>query len=234
MKQIERNQKLGEIVAMFPKASEIFKNTQIDFCCGGHRTLGEAIFEKELDAEILLKELNEAYQNFIDRAEENIPASATDIELIDFYIMPHHVFTKQILPEISELAGTILRVHGANHKELFMIHKLIRNLEADLEQHLIKEETMLFPAMKDYAKGLDKAKLEYVKEQIAETEEEHDTAGSILKELRNITHEYSVPEDGCATYELTFELLQRLENDLFEHIHLENNILFKRFQTLIV
>ena len=234
MKQIEQNQKLGEIVAMLPKASEIFKNVQIDFCCGGHRTLEEAILEKGLNAEVLLKQLNEAYQIFIERAEGNIPSAATDVELIDFYIMPHHVFTKQILPEISELAGTILRVHGANHRELFTIHKLVRNLEADLEQHLIKEETILFPAIKEYASNPSEKTLKQVKEQIAETEDEHDTAGAILKKLRAITHEYSVPEDGCETYDLTFELIQRLESDLFEHIHLENNILFKRFETAVV
>ena len=230
MEQIKINQKLGEIVTMLPNASEIFKNAQIDFCCGGHRTLKEAVSEKGLDQEVLLNQLNAAYQKFIEKAEGEIPATASDIDLIDSYIMPHHVFTKQILPEISELAGTILRVHGANHRELFTIHKWVRNLEADLEQHLIKEETILFPAIKEYALNPDENKLRQVMEQINETEDEHDTAGAILKELRVITNEYSVPDDGCATYDLTYELIQRLESDLFEHIHLENNILFNRFE----
>ena len=91
----------------------------------------------------------------------------------------------------------------------------MRNLEADLEQHLIKEETILFPAIKEYASNPSEKTLKQVKEQIAETEDEHDTAGAILKELRAITDEYSVPEDGCETYDLTFELIQRLERNNF-------------------
>jgi regulator of cell morphogenesis and NO signaling len=65
-----------------------------------------------------------------------------------------------------------------------------------------------------------------------ETEDEHEAAGDILKELRKVTKDYSVPKDGCDTYFKTFDKLQQLEADLFEHIHLENNILFRRFNAI--
>ena len=87
---------------------------------------------------------------------------------------------------------------------------------------------MLFPLIKKYDKNPSKQLLEKIGEIIKETEDEHDSAGDVLKELRKITDDFEVPEDGCNTYLLTFKLLEELESDLFQHIHLENNILFKR------
>jgi regulator of cell morphogenesis and NO signaling len=100
----------------------------------------------------------------------------------------------------------------------------------ELEQHLIKEEEILFPLIRKYeAEGTEELKKK-IGEVIRETEEEHEAAGDILKELRSITEDYIVPTDGCATYSKTYKLLQELESDLFQHIHLENNILFRRFE----
>ncbi len=230
MNKIEKNQKIGEIVTLLPKAGIIFKKYQIDFCCGGHRLLSNAIEEQNLNEKEILDQLNQAYFEFTQRPEEMTPSSATITELIDLYIMPHHSFTKQILPEISALAGTILKVHGIHHKELFTIHKLVKNLETELEQHLIKEEVFLFPAIKEYEKNPSDEQSNKVREQIEEIEAEHDAAGDLLKELRQRTNQYQVPQDGCSTYEKTFEKIKELESDLFDHIHLENNILFPKFE----
>ena len=63
-------------------------------------------------------------------------------------------------------------------------------------------------------------------------QDEHTGAGNILKELRTITNDYDVPADGCNTYRITYAKLQEMESDLFQHIHLENNILFLRLYEL--
>lgn len=229
MKQFHKEQSLGEIVTLLPKASDIFKEYRIDFCCGGHRPLATAITEQNLNEEEILNKLEEAYENMQNKPSEIDLRTISSTELIDLFIIPHHVFTKRILPEITELATKILRVHGPNHKELFQIHKLIRSLELELEQHLIKEEELLFPMMKEQDKNPSNEIIKNIKEQIAETEAEHDGAGNILKELRTITNDYEVPADGCRTYQLTFQKIKELEADLFQHIHKENNILFLRY-----
>jgi len=108
------------------------------------------------------------------------------------------------------------------------VHKLFHTLKTELEQHLIKEEEILFPMIKRYEAEPSDDLYKNMKETTAETEEEHEAAGDILKELREITAEYTVPQDGCGTYRRTFEILEELEADLFQHIHLENNILFHR------
>lgn len=229
MSQFNKEQSIGEIVTLLPKAGDIFKEYRIDFCCGGHRPLSQAISELKLNEEEILDRLEEAYKELEKNPDDVDLRAISNTVLIDSFIIPHHVFTKLILPEISEMATKILKVHGSHHKELFQIHKLVRNLEMELEQHLIKEEEILFPIIKEYDKHPTKELFSDIKEQIAETEAEHDGAGNILKELRKITGEYQVPADGCGTYRRTFEKLQELEADLFQHIHLENNILFIKF-----
>ena len=228
MNQFQVTQSLGEIVAAMPMAAEIFKKYKIDFCCGGHRPLAEAIRELGLDEKTVLKKLNEAYeqtQKLTDQVDYRTMAS---VDLVDYIVNKHHVYVKKAMPEISELATTILRVHGPNHTDLFQVHKLYHNLKTDLDQHLIKEEGILFPMIKAYVEAPSDEQLDKIRAQVAETEDEHVGAGNILKELRNVTDDYKVPADGCTTYRKTFKKLQEFEADLFQHIHLENNILFKQ------
>lgn len=228
MKTFKTSQSIGEIVSIMPKASDIFKKYGIDFCCGGHRPLAEAIKEQNLDEEEILDKLKEAYEETRQLSERTDFRSMPLTDLIDHIITTHHSYLKKTLPEISELATTILRVHGQNHTDLFRVHKLFHNLKMELEQHLIKEEEILFPMIKEYEAGHSDALLKKISFVIHETEDEHEAAGDILKELRNITEDYILPDDGCATYSKTLRGLQELEGDLFQHIHLENNILFTR------
>ena len=108
------------------------------------------------------------------------------------------------------------------------MHKLFNNLKTELEEHLIKEEEMLFPKIREAQNNPASGNGEEIRKLVNETEEEHETAGAVLKELRDITSDYTVPADGCPTYRLVYDKLQELEADLFEHIHLENNVLFPK------
>lgn len=222
------SQSIGEIVSMMPKASEVFKEYNIDFCCGGHRPLSEAISEQKLDSREVLHKLDEAYEKTGKFANQVEFRKMSPGELIDYIVNTHHVFVKRVLPELSELTTKILRVHGPNHSDLFKVHKLFHNLKTELEQHLIKEEEILFPVIKEYDEKPSEELLNRINTVMKETEDEHETAGGVLKELRKVTQEYNVPEDGCSTYCKTFDKLQELEADLFQHIHLENNILFRQ------
>jgi len=210
-------------------ASDIFKQNRIDFCCGDNRPLIDAIRENNFDESEVLKKLNEAFI-----ANEKIKKEGRDFremspgELIEYIENTHHVYVKKTLPELSELTIKIMRVHGANHEVLFRVHKLFSILKAELEQHLIKEEESLFPLIRQYGSNPGTELLARINKVIGELEAEHEGAGNILKELRKITEDYSVPKDGCSTYVATFDKIKELEADLFQHIHLENNILFKK------
>ena len=228
MNTFNTSQSIGEIISMMPKASEVFKEYNIDFCCGGHRPLSEAIKAQKLNDREVLQKLDEAYEETRRFANQVDFRKMSPGELIDYIVNTHHVFVKRVLPELSELTTKILRVHGPSHSDLFKVHKLFHNLKTELEQHLIKEEEILFPAIKEYAEKPSEELLNRINTVMKETEDEHETAGGVLKELRKVTQEYHVPEDGCSTYCKTFDKLQELEADLFQHIHLENNILFRQ------
>lgn len=224
-------EKLGDIVAKYPRASEVFKAYKIDFCCGGGRTLREVLQGTDIDPEGLMEVLEN-----ICRQEDPISAEQTDWinasskELIDHIVNTHHGYLKKELPVISEYIAKILRVHGIHHGEsLFRLHTLFHTLKTELEQHLIKEEELLFPLIQEYEKHPSKEIYDKLTKVMAETEGEHDGAGDLLKQMRAITDQYTMPADGCTTYALTYQKLEALESDMFQHVHLENNILFSRY-----
>lgn len=231
MSKFNTSLSIGEIVASLPKASEVFKKYHIDFCCGGNRLLSEAIKEQQLNEDEILQELDEAEKKTEAYKNQTDFVKLSRNELIDYIVSTHHSFLKITLPKISELTTKILRVHGTNHEEIFQVHKLFHNLKTDLDQHLIKEEELLFPLIKEYDQEPSKELLAKISNVMNETESEHEAAGDILKELRRITKDFVVPDDGCNSFRLTYDKIQELEADLFQHIHLENNILFKHLES---
>jgi regulator of cell morphogenesis and NO signaling len=225
------SEKIGEVVTRFPKAMEVFKAYNIDFCCGGDRPLYDAINKQNLNESEVLSKLEEAYEKTQALKLMDIDwREATYSDLIDYVTQTHHTYMHKELPEISELLATILRVHGTNHKELSKVYKLFHTLKMELDEHLIKEEETLFPLIKEYEKSPTDELLDNALKVINELESEHTGAGDILKELRKITLDYSIPEDVCNTFKFTYTKLEEMEYDLFQHIHLENNILFPRLE----
>ena len=67
---------------------------------------------------------------------------------------------------------------------------------------------------------------------IRQMEHEHDVAGQFLKQMRQISRDYKLPDDACPTFQALFEGLDAMEKDLHEHNHLENNILFPKAERL--
>lgn len=228
MKTFTLKDTLGDIVAQFPGAGDYFMTQHIDFCCGGDRSLEAALHEKQMSEASVLIPLNELYKAFQERNEVFEDwAKADRSKLIDHILTAHHQFLRQELPNISMLLFKILGVHGKQHEELFEVHQKFNLLRMELESHLVKEEEWLFPAVKAYEQMPSAEKLEDLKQLISTLEDEHVGAGDLLKGLREVTDHYTMPEGGCTTFGLTYAKLQALEKNTFEHIHLENNILFK-------
>ncbi|MGO4890037.1 iron-sulfur cluster repair di-iron protein [Anaerobacillus sp. MEB173] len=221
--------KVSDIVTKLPKASDILKSYRIDFCCGGNRALSEAIEERKLNEEEVLAKLNQAYYDAEAYSQNVVKWDEVGYsELIDHIVNKHHAYLTEELPELSMYVTKIARVHGDSHPELLRVHQLYHDLKTELEQHLIKEENQSFPLIKKFDEERTAENLANASRVIDALESEHDDAGAILKELREITNDYLLPPGACRTYTLTFNRLEELESDLFEHIHLENNILFPR------
>lgn len=227
--EFKGNELIGDVVAKLPKAAEIFKVYKIDFCCGGNRPLNKVIQQQGLRLAEIIEKLNVAYEDMINTINEE--ASFTEMgygQLIDYILNTHHEYLNKEMPKLKSLISKILRVHGLLHPELARVHRLFHDLEVELEQHMIKEEEILFPLVKAYEASASKKLLDEIYKVNNELEAEHEGAGGILKELRDITNNFSAPAGSCTSYQLTYKGLEALEWDLFQHIHLENNILFPR------
>jgi len=234
MNTFNSNQKIGEIVTKFPNAADIFKEYKIDFCCGGDRPLITAINEQGVNEAEILEKINASYEKLQNKLYTNNKnwVEAPFDELVDHIVNVHHGYLYENLPKISELTTKILRVHGGNHPELSKVHKLFHTVKMELEAHLIEEETIQYPAIKAYLRSNSEVDLDKAINIINQLQDEHTGAGDILKELRKVTNDYKAPSDGCNTYKLTYAKLEEMESDIFQHIHLENNILFPRLSEL--
>ncbi|MEK3792428.1 iron-sulfur cluster repair di-iron protein [Paenibacillus sp. FSL R7-0204] len=219
-----------DIVLQFPKAADYFKAQRIDFCCGGAKPLAEAAAEKGLDPAAMVQELNKLQEQHPVLEEDTAWNEASSEELVDYIVNKHHRYLREELPLISQNVTKVFRVHGEDSPHLGEMHRLFNMLREELLQHTAKEEESEFPKMLAYTQNPTEEGFAELRGLLHNLEAEHDGAGEILRELRRVTNDYTPPAHACTTYRLTYARLEELEGMTFEHVHLENNILFLRYQ----
>ncbi|NMB08232.1 MAG: hypothetical protein GX981_07610 [Tissierellia bacterium] len=148
-------------------------------------------------------------------------------DLVNEIVNTYHKYFQREMPEISKLTSTILRVHGREHRELRIVHRLFNNTKTILEEILIIKEVDIFPYIKMYDRKPSKELLNKILYNINELEKEYREIENKLKELRQVTNNYTAPEDGCNTYDKTFEKLEEFENNIMENIYLEKDLFSK-------
>jgi len=224
MEYTKRN--LGEIVAYDFRAASVFKEAGIDFCCGGKKLLDQACAEKKIELATIVSKLQNLESTTVN-AGQNFNEWSLDF-LADYIMNTHHKYVVKTLPELVFYTQKIAAVHGEHHPELIEVAGLFEKINAELLQHLKKEEEVLFPAIKKAINNSTPEIVDLIHSEIARMDGEHEFAGGAMDKINVITNQYSVPDDGCNTYQVTFKLLQQFEDDLHIHVHLENNILFPK------
>jgi len=199
-----------------PQCTKVFEELNIDFCCGGDTSLLTACEEEDLEPHWVYQRLVEL-QPAPSTREKDV-SDLTLTELTEHLESTHHVYLKKALPRLVALMDKVHQAHSPRHPELTRLQTVVENLRADLEPHLLKEEQILFPLIRQ---------LEAAQGPIRVMRSEHDGAGELLKEMRTLTNVYVVPKDGCQSFQLLYEGLKELEEDTHIHIHKENNILFR-------
>lgn len=215
---------VGEIVTADFRTAEVFKTAGIDFCCGGKKSLEQACREKDLDPALLITQLSKL--DSLKNEALNFKEWNLDF-LCDYIINTHHKFVTHNLPQIVFYTEKIAQVHGTNHPELVETAYLFGRINDELLQHLDNEEKVLFPAIKEMVRDRSD-KRNIIHSEITRMWGEHDFAGGAMDDINVITSGYKLPHDACNTYRVTFQLLQKFEDDLHIHVHLENNILFPK------
>jgi regulator of cell morphogenesis and NO signaling len=220
------NALLGELVTDDFRVAEVFKNAGIDFCCGGKKTLEQACREKNINLKSIEEEI---------RAIGEAPALSNvnfkDWEpgfLADYIVNTHHKFVLKTLPELVYYTKKIASVHGHHHPELIEIAKVFEEISKELKQHLQKEEEVLFPAIRSAVFSSTPELRSLISSEILRMSSEHELAGGAMDKINEITRGYKVPEDGCNSYQVAFQMLRQFEDDLHIHVHLENNILYPK------
>ncbi len=215
---------LGEIVTRRPALAAELERRGLDYCCHGGRTLADAALEVGLDATTVADELS------VIAVDEPAAAWASlgPCDLVDHIDSVHHRYLWAELPRVSALVDKIAAVHGDRHSELFEVQRLYRELRADLEPHLTREEQELFPRIRQLVAATDasSASTRALPAQIEALAGEHETVGALLEDLRRVTSGYAVPGDGCASYAACYRALADVETDTHIHVHKENNVLF--------
>jgi regulator of cell morphogenesis and NO signaling len=217
---IQADTPVGKIASEHPIATRVFARHEIDFCCGGGRPISEICEAKGLETAAILDEIETELSG-----ADTSPARWIDAplpELIDHIVSTYHRALDEELPRLEFMARKVLRVHGDKAPEVLpALVSTLLDLKAELEQHMIKEEEILFPMILSGQGSTASAPISVM-------EHEHESAGAALRRLRELTDDYRVPEGACNTWQALWHGLAALEEDMHQHIHLENNILFPR------
>lgn len=227
---------VGELAGKYPQARRVFEERGIDYCCGGKCGLGKAASDHGVRLDALLAELKSAIEEAPSSDEQEKDwHSAGVTELVDYIVDRHHAFLKGQLPRLAGMMAKVLRAHGVRHGEMLRaLQDVFKSFSADLDEHLAKEENILFPLIRQidaHAHGKGPRPVCHcgsVQDPIRQMQHEHDNAAHVLEGMREITADCTLPDDACNTFAALYDGLKAMENDLHEHIHLENNVLFPR------
>jgi len=219
---------LAQIVNENHQTATVFEKYSLDFCCRGKRSLEKACTENNLPIETVIGELNTMSGKNQSSAIDFDTVSLT--ELTNYIVSTHHDYTKKELPQIFAWLQKVSAKHGERHPELYRIFECFACLKEELEDHMRKEEFILFPRIREMENSKDYTKINpvYLQAPVTVMEHEHEQAGNLLKEIHRFSNNYIPPADACTTYRLSFAALEALEIDLHSHIHLENNLLFPK------
>ncbi len=220
---------VGSIATAYPRAIPLLESLGLDYCCKGGHTLAHACAERGLDPQRTLRSI-EGAADAADHDTAPDPASMSMTELADHIEATHHAITREALASLQAMLPRLIEAHGQAHPELVELRECVDAFADDLEDHMVREERVLFPWLRRLER---KSEIQggppwSVRRPIDCMIHDHDSAGEMLGRMRSLTNGYRAPEDACGTYQACLSVLESLERDTHIHIHKENNILFPR------
>lgn len=210
-------QTIGQLACEIPGATRVFHQYKLDFCCGGHKTLAEAAARRQVDTTVLVQQLEALRGGEPDHDWQTAPLP----ELIRHILLQFHDKHRLQLPELVRLARRVEEVHGERPECPVGLADHLHYMAQEMESHMMKEEQVLFPM-------LTRGYLTPARGPMTMMRIEHDQHGEALAELERLTHDITPPPGACNTWRALYLGLAELREDLMQHIHLENNVLFRR------
>jgi regulator of cell morphogenesis and NO signaling len=143
--------------------------------------------------------------------------------LIDHILTKFHAVHRAELPELIALARKVERVHADVPEAPRGLADALVLLEIDLEQHMLKEELVLFPAMRE---GQNPG----VAEATGQMRHDHDFQEQAIAIISEITRGFALPAGACGSWQRLYAGTAKLCGDLARHMLVENDVLFPRFE----
>ena len=221
-----------EIAVESPATTRVFEEYKIDYCCHGNTLFDEACRNAGARPDVVEGKIDDLL-GVDDRGRVSL-AALNLTELTDHILDRHHVYTKQEMEQLTPLMEKVARKHGEHYPYLNELKGVFQTVCDDLEPHMMKEETVLFPYIKmmeeDFYSNTFGSPPPFgtVLNPVRMMRMEHDEVGSLLAKMRLLTNDYELPDDACPSFMALYSRLEVLERDLHQHIHLENNVLFPR------
>ena len=213
----QASQSLGSLAVQIPGATAVFRRLKLDFCCGGQQSLDSACSNKGLNADAVLGEIRALQQ------QEAAPQAPAPAELIDHILRRYHEIHRQQLPELIRMARRVEVVHRDHPQVPRGLADHLETTEQELLDHMAKEEQILFPLLKQGGHPM-------VVHPIGMMRNEHVSHGVQIERLAELTQQHQPPAGACNTWQALYAGTARLTEDLIEHIHTENNLLFPVFE----
>lgn len=220
----------AEIVNMFPKASDVFKEHKINFCCKGDQALHIVLSEKDIPGKKIMEELNTLYEKWREQVGSIINWEDKSLaELVDQFEHDHAHIQEELLP-LENFVTRVFHVHGEDQSHLMELYGLYNDLLPIMEEHMSQEEQEVFPLIRELENHPSEKLAERLLEAIHVIEVEHEQEVNLFNRIRKITNAFKPPVGACNTYRMTYARLADLEENTLQHIHLENNVLSKRLR----
>ncbi len=207
---------LSTLALNIPGATAILHHYRLDFCCRGQQSLAEACLNRNLDLERVVQDLSP----LLSRGQKATDwTQYTTRDLTQHIVQNYHEQHRQQLPELIRLARRVERVHVQHPSCPHGLTDFLDQMVQELESHMIKEEQVLFPMLNHQPGHRPEGP-------IAVMMREHVQHGEALDHMRQLTSDIQTPDDACTTWRALYHELHHLEEQLMEHIHLENHVLF--------
>jgi regulator of cell morphogenesis and NO signaling len=232
--KIEKNSNVADIVRNDYRAADVFRKYGIEYCCGGNRTLESACELAGLDYTTIFNELEEVSRTLC------LPSSLVYTQwsvdfLTDYIINIHHQYLRKALPEIQEYLEKFASGHQKKFTYLPELERTFAILKKEMIPHLQQEEEILFPYIKQIAHAYEGSEsyagllVRTLRKPVENVmKREHESVEKLLVLMRELTNNYTIPNNACISHQVVFKKLLELDNDLAQHVYLENKILFPK------
>lgn len=232
--KIDSTSFVTDIVTADYRTAEIFRKYDIEYCCGGKWPLEMVCKAKDLDIEQIKKELEQAIRSV--QVPNNLPFNEWNIDfLADYIVNVHHHYLRTQLPEIKEILRKFTNEHANKYPFLLEVEKQFLFLYREMLPHLKQEEEIIFPYIRQIAHAYESNEsyasllVKTLRKPVEEVmNHEHVSVVKTMHNIRELTGDYTPPANACVSHKVTFSKLKELDNDIMQHMHLENNILFPR------